>query len=104
MEKYSLNKSLRVYWLNLLAILLAPAATVAALVFFKPLFPIVFFSLGIFATVVPYHMGKAPVSYLIACQLLFVLGAFFVPLVFCMLWAAGVPEEMLNKWWTETWS
>jgi hypothetical protein len=87
MERLPLLQAVQVYWLNLIAIFLAPLLTVTMASFFTPLAPIVFLSLGIFATVVPYRLGKAPVSYLITCQLVFVLGGFFVPLIF---WRCGL--------------
>jgi hypothetical protein len=102
MSKYPLTKSLRVYWLNLVAIFLTPLMTVLAMIICKPLWPVVFVGLAIFAVVAPYRFGKAPLTYVFTCQLLFIVGGFAMALGFWGLWALGVPEEVIERWWAET--
>jgi hypothetical protein len=99
MAKFPLRQALRVYWLNLLVIALTPTITVMTMVLLNPLWPISFLSLAIFGIIVPYHFGKAPLSYVFTCQLVFLLGGFLVPLLFLGLWALGVPEDIINPWW-----
>lgn len=99
MEKFPLSQALRVYWLNLLAIALTPTITVMTMVLVTPLWPISFLTLAIFGIIVPYKFGKAPLSYVFTCQVVFLLGGILVPLLFLGLWALGVPEELLNQWW-----
>src|SRR5688572_11380470 len=69
-EKLSLTGALRYYWPHVWLVAATPAASVLAFEFFPYLVPLVFFGLLGLGILVPYRIGKAPYSYVLACGLI----------------------------------
>lgn len=94
-EKLSLSASLKRYWpcvilvagLPALLVIVGEYAGVPALV------PVIFFGVGIGGIVIPYRLGRAPYSYVIACCLIyFFVGAALAYGVFRLLGIDGRPS------------
>jgi hypothetical protein len=72
LEKLPFLASLRVYWLNLIAVACAPIATVLASKSPLPAsVPLVFFGLMIVGLLIPYRFGRAPYSFVLVGGLVY---------------------------------